>query len=87
MIFNDICVRTLEALSEDVDDVAGFAHCVEMDCRGAVGDEVFALGSAPLCADLVDGFFVVLCLVEGFCEFERNVEGEGLREDAYLAVG
>ena len=77
----------LEALAEDVYDVAGFAHCVEVDCWGAVGDEVLALGCTPFCADLIDGFFVVSGFGNLPGEFERDVEGEGFRKDAYLTGG
>ena len=43
----------LKALSQDVGDVAGLAHGVEMDCRNSVRDEVLALHRAPLGPDPV----------------------------------
>ena len=76
--------KLLETLSEDVDYVAGFAHCVEVDCWGAVGDEVFALGCAPFGADLVDFVSVVACFGYLLGEFERDVEGESFGKDADL---
>ena len=76
--------KLLETLSEDVDYVAGFAHCVEVDCWGAVGDEVLALGCAPFGADLVDFVSIVACFGYLLGEFERDVEGESFRKDADL---
>ena len=64
----------LETLLKDAGDVVGFAHCVEVDGWGAVGDEILALHCAPLCTDLIYSGFVVACLRDFLCELKRNVE-------------
>lgn len=64
----------LKALSQDVGDVAGLAHGVEMDCRSSVPYEVLALLCAPFCSYLIDGVLVIPESGHFLGQFERDVE-------------
>ena len=65
-----------EAFFQYVDDVLGFAHCVEMYSRHTVSDQVLALHGAPF------GTYPVYCLSVTFRlgnlagKFQRNVYGK-----------
>ena len=53
--------------------------------RDSVGEEILALGSAPLGSDAVDFFLVVSGCGDSFGKFFRNIQRKRLRQKSHLA--
>ena len=66
-----------KAFAEDADDVVCLSHGEEMHGWDPMLQQIFALGDAPLLADLVDVFFVCGDLLG---QFHWNIYGKRFRE-------